>query len=154
MEAAAAVSLPVWLEGGGGGSNCCSLIRKIHAMHWQSWDGTAAIVQKLWGNSARNLLLGCFLFPLCLLVQDAVSNNPFSLCCEIMQMLDSLHQGDRVTYIPSTCEHHLSPWSQVRWGAFLQISHSWRTKHLPWRRRAVPGGKGSCVQHCLDSVSF
>lgn len=74
----AVVSLPLWQEGGGGGSDCCSLIRKIHAMHWQSWDETAAIVQKLWGNSARNLLLGCFNFPLCLLVQDAVSNNPFS----------------------------------------------------------------------------
>ncbi|KAI1233964.1 hypothetical protein IHE44_0004420 [Lamprotornis superbus] len=37
---------------------------------------------------------------------------PFLFCCEIMQVLDSLHQGDRVTYIPSTCEYHLSPWSQ------------------------------------------
>lgn len=74
----AVVRLPLRQEGGGGGSDCYSLIRKIHAMHWQSWDGTAAIVQKLWGNSARNLLLGCFNFPLCLLVQDAVSSNPFS----------------------------------------------------------------------------
>lgn len=79
MEAAAVVSLPLWQEGGGGGLDCCSLIRKIHAMHWQSWDGTAAIVQKLWGNPARNLLLGCFNFSLYLLVQNAVSNNPFSL---------------------------------------------------------------------------
>lgn len=34
MEAAAAVSLPLVAEaGGGGGLDCCSLIRKIHAMH-------------------------------------------------------------------------------------------------------------------------
>jgi len=106
MEAAAAVSLPLVAEGGEEGAWIVT-VKLEKSMPCTDSHGTEQwrLVQKLWGNSARNLLLGCFYFPLCMLVQDAVSNDPFLLCCEIMRVGLSASRG-QVTYIPSVCEYH------------------------------------------------